>query len=33
MALRYLIAYLATPATAPAVPEHAAIEVIEKLNQ
>jgi hypothetical protein len=33
MALRYLIAYLATPAAARKVPEHAAAEVIERLDQ
>lgn len=33
MALRYLIAYLATPAAARKVPQHAAAEVVEKLDQ
>lgn len=33
MALRYLLAYLATPAAARKVPEHAAVEVVEKLDQ
>lgn len=33
VALRYLFSYLATPAAARKVPEHAAAEVVEKLDQ